>query len=99
MHAPARTHKRWAIRWESGPNSIDGERAYFVGGPSLLFKTKRECCEYIQDHWGYIRKRPDLHRFPHGWRMPKAVRVTVVVIEGDVELDNPFPPAIVKAKR
>lgn len=99
--APTSTHCRWAIRWESGPNSLDGVHAYFLwgGAAPLVFRTKRECKEYIDDHWGYIRKRPDLHKFPHGWRMPKPVRVTVMVMEGEVELDNPFPPAIVKAKR
>ena len=29
----------------------------------------------------YIAKSPDLRREPHCWRVPKAVRVSVVVTE------------------
>lgn len=79
---PVRKVKRWAVRWSS-TNQRDGTTTYFLwdGTVPLLFRTKAECQEYIKDHWGYIRKRRDLFKEPHGWRMPKAVRVVVTITE------------------
>jgi hypothetical protein len=34
---------------------------------------------YAEEKWGYIKKRDDLRAEPHGWRMPRAVRVTVTI--------------------
>ena len=43
-----------------------------------LFRTRRECRAWIEEHHGYIRRRPDLQAPPHRWRMPRAVMVSVV---------------------
>lgn len=43
----------------------------------LLFKTRRECREYIEEHWGYQRTRADLKRAPHYCLMPIPIRVYV----------------------
>jgi hypothetical protein len=43
----------------------------------VLFRTRAEARRWIEANHGYIRRRPDLQREPHGWRMPIAVRVEV----------------------
>lgn len=46
-----------------------------------LFRSRRECREYIEKHHGYLRQRPDLYRI--GIRMPRAVMVSIVKAEPD----------------
>lgn len=36
---------------------------------------------FIKEKYGYIATRGDLQREPHGWRVPQAVKVSVVVQE------------------
>jgi hypothetical protein len=67
----------WAVEWNS-KNKLDGRVSRLQWGHGLeLFRTRLECRELIEERYGYIRKRPDLRREPHGWRMPIAVRVGV----------------------
>lgn len=68
----------WGIQWES-KNMLDGFTSHlmFRDGLPILFKTKRETLERIQSEFGYIRGRKDLRSEPHGWRMPKPVRVII----------------------
>lgn len=71
------TNKRWGILWNS-KNNLDGISEYLMwdyGTMPLLFKTRREAREYRNKKWGYIRDRKDLRIEPHGWRLPKIVRV------------------------
>lgn len=76
-----RTTPAWAILSRS-KNRLDGAREYLIRDPStrapLLRNTKREAGEWIEEHYGYLRNRPDLRAEPHGWRMPRPVRVDVV---------------------
>jgi hypothetical protein len=68
----------WAAQWRS-KNKLDGERSYIMRDRCLpkLFYTKKECSDWIVDNYGYIAKRKDLRNEPHGWRMPKPVKVKV----------------------
>lgn len=70
--------ERWAVEWHS-VNRIDGDRREWLwnGVPPLLFLTRQEAREWIRERYGYISGRDDLQQEPHGWRMPKAVKVTV----------------------
>ena len=85
----------WAIKHRSN-NRLDGDRSflqgrYFYGVPKvpeflegysrMVFKTRRQAREFITDHYGYIRRRPDLRAEPHGWKMPVPVKVTVYLRE------------------
>lgn len=45
----------------------------------VLFRTRREAQLFIAKEYGYLRHRPDLRAEPHGWRMPKAVKVEVTL--------------------
>src|SRR3972149_2927755 len=42
-----------------------------------LFRSRRECRKFIEERYGYIRRRPELRAKPYGWLMPIAVRVVV----------------------
>lgn len=72
----------WAAEWYSR-NSLDGETRHLLGkvgtGVVALFRSRREAREWINLHYGYIRHRHDLRSEPHGWRVPRAVRVRIKV--------------------
>lgn len=62
------------LHWWKSPKHEHG-RAF------MLFDTRRACRAWIEEHYGYLRGRPDLLAEPHGWRVPVPVKVTVVVTE------------------
>ena len=76
------TRTLWGVLWRSD-NLVDRRTEHLMGTPELglpvMFKTRRECREHIEARYGYIRGRKDLRAEPHGWLMPKAVKVTVTV--------------------
>ena len=78
------TSIRWAVQWNSR-NGLDGVSQYFVwdgrGGGPMLFRSRRLAREWIREHYGYIATRADLRREPYGWRLPRAIRVRVVLVE------------------
>jgi len=71
----------WAVEWHSR-NRLDGDTRRLQWHPEAgpgeyrLFRTRRACRAYIEERYGYFR-RPDLRAEPHGWRIPRAVRVMV----------------------
>jgi hypothetical protein len=74
-------HTAWAVLHRSSCR-LDGLRTWFEGmipGEARLFKTRELARKYIKDTHGYIAHRPDLRGKPHGWRMPIAVRVEIIV--------------------
>lgn len=68
----------WGVLWHSR-NRLDGETRRLIWSP--MFRTRRECREFIDTTFGYIRHRPDLQTEPHGWRIPRAVRVIITAKE------------------
>ncbi len=75
--------RAWAVEYHSR-NRVDGDRRHLVWDHEpgemfcyRLFRTRLECRAWIEAHHGYLRDRPDLRAEPHGWFMPRAVRVTV----------------------
>ena len=77
---------RWGVEWHS-INLLDGETRELMWDDTrlLLFLTRREAREWSKQHYGYIKHRPDLRREPHGWRLPRAVRVEVSIRKLGVE--------------
>ena len=84
---------KWAIECRSN-NRLDGARsglagrfssgladapAHLGGYTVMVFATRAAARLYIEVHYGYIARRPDLHAEPHGWKMPRPVRVKVTV--------------------
>lgn len=72
---------KWGVLWRSENKLDGGKREYLMWqkGQPLLFRTRREARQYINDSYGYIRDRIDLQEEPHGWKMPKAVKVKVEI--------------------
>lgn len=75
----------WAAEWCS-KDKIDGERKHIINENCLpkLFKTRREARLFIKEKYGFIATRPDLRSEPHGWRMPRVIKVDVIPQEGGV---------------
>lgn len=73
---------RWAVRWRS-VSRLDGVTEHWCWDycKPALFMTRREARAYIKQEYGYIAERPDLRGEPHGWRMPRAVKVRVILEE------------------
>ena len=68
----------WGAKWVS-ESSLSGRREHLINEHCLpvLFRTRREARAYIKREYGYIAERADLRAEPHGWQMPRAVRVMV----------------------
>ena len=68
----------WAAEWYS-KNKLDGERRHIIyaNGVPALFRSRRACRNFINDQYGEIRDRSDLREEPHGWGIPKAIKVIV----------------------
>lgn len=85
----------WAVKWMSR-NELNGYTEHFVttrtGGrpPELsgcriaLFRTRKMARAWRDEYYGYIRRRPDLQKEPHGWMIPKVVKVAMKVYELDL---------------
>ncbi len=73
----------WAAQWYS-KNKLDGVSRHiiFKNGLPVLFRTRRECRTYIKENYGYIADREDLRDEPHGWRLPRPVKVVVGELNG-----------------
>ena len=73
----------WAAEWHSN-NELDGECRHIIYENCLpaLFRKRKECRAFIKDKYGYIADRPDLRAEPHGWRIPQAVKVEIIIQEG-----------------
>ena len=69
---------RWTAQWMTsrGPKHI-----MWRHGEPLLFHTRREARAWIEENYGYIKTRPDLRAHPHNWRLPRAIRVAVILKE------------------
>lgn len=66
---------RWAPMWRQH----DDAYILWESGLPKLFLTRAAAREWIEERYGYIRNRTDLQKPPHNWRMPKAVRVEVIL--------------------
>ena len=79
----------WAILFASD-NVIDGKRAHLGGGAgrsrheafmgyrTMAFATRAAARRHINENYACF-SRPDLRAEPHGWKMPKAVRVKIMI--------------------
>ena len=84
----ARTVTRWAIFKPTDPKknvfgesgSIPWQENGDVNRPELFY-YKKDCQAVIDQRYGYLknRGRPDLRAAPHGWLMPRPIRVRVTI--------------------
>lgn len=63
---------------KTGKNHSHG-RLICERGLPVMFTRKKDMAQYISIRYGYIANRKDLRAYPHGWRMPKIVKVKVEV--------------------
>jgi hypothetical protein len=72
----------WAGQWHS-KSSLDGDVRHILYENCLpvLRRTRSEMREYIEQKYGYIRDRADLRQQPHGWRIPQAVKVEIIIAQ------------------
>ena len=72
----------WAIQVRAN-NWLDGKRSHLHHEccVPVLFRTREEAREHRDIRYGYIRDRPDLKKQPHGWLIPRAVKVRVEVVD------------------
>ena len=70
----------WAAEWYSR-NRLDGVTRNIINANYVpaLFRTRRQCRQFIEEKYGYIKSRRDLRAEPHGWRMPTAIKVKVEI--------------------
>lgn len=71
---------RWGVLFRS-ENRLDGKREHicFENCLPVLFTTRENARAYIKQRYGYIARRQDLQREPHGLKMPIPVRVRIEV--------------------
>ncbi len=77
---------RWGIKWISD-NRLEGHKEHFTGTPEgwEVFRTRSEARNFRDARYGYIKDRPDLKAEPHGWKLPKVVKVIMTIREADAE--------------
>lgn len=75
--------RRWGAMWYS-KSKRGGVHTYLIYRDSIpvLFNTRAKARAFIKEEYGYIKTRKDLRIEPHGWRMPRPVRVEVQAITG-----------------
>ena len=72
---------QWAAMWHS-ENGLDGVDEHLIRDPIgiiKLFRSREEARDFIEKQYGYIRRRPDLKAEPHGWRIPRPVKLRVTM--------------------
>ena len=69
-------------------NKLDGHREHYEwcgyrrpGYGPLFFRTRQEARDANEAWHGYIKRRPDLRTEPHGWKMPRVVKVEIEINE------------------
>ena len=76
----SKSFTKWGLLWRS-ENLLDGKVEHLMSedGKLLYFSTRQSARDYAHLRWGYIKKRPDLQAEPHGWKMPKPVKIRLSV--------------------
>jgi hypothetical protein len=64
---------RWGVKWHIG---VMWDNCF-----PLLFLTRKDARAYIEKVYGYIKTRDDLRGPPHNWRLPKAIKLNVILEE------------------
>ena len=74
----------WAVLFRQ-VNKVDGAKCHLVHQPiscvPFLYRTRKQAKLFIEQEFGYIRRRKDLQDEPHGWRMPIPIRVNITIIQ------------------
>lgn len=74
----------WGLLWCSNEKvSFDYRPGHLINKECIpvMFLTRRQARAYADKKYGYIKTRKDLRCYPHGWRMPKPVRITGILTQ------------------
>jgi hypothetical protein len=77
----------WALKWRSECR-LDGRTEHLMlfghygqqHWPAV-FMTRSAARAFREEKYGYIRRRPDLRREPHGWKLPSIVKVKIIEVD------------------
>lgn len=74
---------RWGAMWHS-ESRLSSVREFLIHRDCIpvLFDTRRKARIFIKKEYGYLKTRKDLREEPHGWRLPRPVRVEIQAITG-----------------
>lgn len=69
----------WAAQWHSR-NKTEGDKKHicYENCMPVIFRTRAEARKWIELRYGFIKTRPDLKQEPHGWRLPRAIKVGII---------------------
>jgi len=73
----------WGLLWRA-ENILDGKTEHLMWNhrvsalTPMLFRTRAAARRHLRTHYEYIKDRTDLKTEPHGWKMPKVVKVHCV---------------------
>ena len=72
-----------ALWWSRG--GIDGDREHLMYEhcKPVMFRTRQQCRDWINEKYGYMKTRKDLRIYPHGWRLPKPVKLSITLATGE----------------
>lgn len=86
------TYHAWAVQWRSGPNNLDRKRIeHLVTDYRLpvivadgriapaVFPTRDAARAWVKERYATWFARRDLRKYPHDWRMPRVVRITITM--------------------
>lgn len=71
-------YSAWGVWWRSK----EVEHFLRENRIPVLFKTRQEARMWATKKYGYIKNRKDLRDEPHRWRLPRPVRVNVLLRGG-----------------
>lgn len=73
----------WGLLWWVSEKFTYEPRSHLLyeNCKPVMFKTRKEARDFAIEKYGYIKVRDDLRRYPHGWRLPKPVRITGIIYE------------------
>ena len=72
----------WMVEMRCNPEKNHDRTESYInwsgwGIGDAFFRTKKDCQTFINENYAYIRTRKDLREYPHGWRMPKPIKVSL----------------------
>jgi hypothetical protein len=73
---------KWGLEWFS-KNKLDGITRHLIyeNCIPIIFHSREEARKFSNERFGYIKVRKDLRVEPHGWRMPRPVKLISVEYE------------------
>lgn len=72
----------WGLMWNQ-KNKLEGRTNFIIRDKNCLprlFRSRKEARDFANEEFEYIKTRKDLRSEPHGWRMPRPVKVKISIL-------------------